>query len=105
MQTNAEIVIGSIDDPVECAAIHERIAQGNRNLAWLAGHWSELLPHARGKFVAVAAQESHVANSPEEAWAWAKSVHPDDEGAIVQYVRPEPGPRIYADRGQMASMR
>ena len=100
-----DIVISEIQDPAECAAIHARIEQGERNLAWLGEHWADLLPQARGKFVAVAAQEGHVADTAAEAWAWAKSVHPEDEGVLVQYVRTETGPRIYAHRGQMASVR
>lgn len=97
MNTN-DLVFGSIDDPVKAAAIHARIERGKRNLKWLGEHWADLLPQARGKFVAVAAQQGHVAESSDEAWAWAKAVHPEDDGAIVQYVRLETGPRIYANR-------
>jgi hypothetical protein len=52
--------------------------------------------HRRGKFLAVAGQEGFIAPTPEEAWAWVDTTHPEDDGAIVQYVRPETGPRIYA---------
>jgi hypothetical protein len=96
------IVIGEITDPAECARIHAQIERGYRNLNWLSQHWADLLPQARGKFVVVAAQEGHVAESAEEAWAWAKAVHPEDDGVIVQYVRPEIGPRIYAYRRCLA---
>jgi hypothetical protein len=99
------IVIGEITDPAECARIHARIDRGYRNLNWLSQHWADFLPQARGKFIVVAAQEGHVAESAAEAWDWAKAVHPEDDGALVQYVRPETGPRIYACRGKMASMR
>ena len=103
MKTN-DIVIGSIDDPVEAAKIRAQIERGERNADWLSRHWPDFLPHARGKFVVVAAQEGHIADSAEEAWAWAKSAHPEDDGAIVQYVRPGLGPRINAHRRNMASM-
>jgi hypothetical protein len=63
-----------------------------------------LLPQARGKFVAVAAQEAHIAETPEEAWTWAKSAHPEDDGALVQYVRTGTGPRIYAHCWKMAQV-
>jgi hypothetical protein len=96
--TSSDVVIGSIDDPAECAKIHAQIERGKRNFEWLANHWPDLLPQARGKFVAVASQEAHVADSAEKAWAWAKATHPEDDGAIVQYVRLERGPRIYAYR-------
>jgi hypothetical protein len=104
MNTN-EIKIGSIDDPIEAAKIRARIEAGERNAAWLSEHWSDFLPQARGKFVVVAAQEGHIADSAEEAWAWAQSVHPEDDGALVQYVRTGLGPRIYAYRRELAFMR
>jgi hypothetical protein len=90
------IVIGEITDPAECARIHAGIERAKRNLDWLSGHWSDLLPQARGKFV-VAAQQAHITESSEEAWAWAKAVHPEDDGAIVQCVRTEIGPRFYGN--------
>lgn len=97
-----DLVIGEITDPAECAKIHARIGRAKRNLAWLEQHWPELLPQARGKHVVVAAQEAYIADSGEAAWAWAASMHPEDDGAIVQYVRAETGPRIYANRRRMA---
>ena len=97
-----DIVIGEILDPAVCATIRAQMERGERNLTWLEEHWPDLLPQARGKFVAVASQEGHVADSATEAWAWAKSTHAEDDGAIVQYVRPETGPRFYANRGKMA---
>src|SRR6478609_1303465 len=96
--TQAALVFGEITDPVECAKIHARIEQGERNLAWLSEHWADFLPQVRGKFIAVAGQEGHIADSSEEAWAWARSAHPEDEGALVQFVRPQTGPRIYGNR-------
>jgi hypothetical protein len=100
--THSDIVIGEITDPVECAKINARLDRGKRNLDWLENHWSELLPKALGKFVVVAGQEAHIAESSAEARAWAKSTHPEDDGAVVQYVRPEKGPRIYAHYWRMA---
>jgi hypothetical protein len=94
-----QFTIEEVTDPAEiarCRAQHER---GKRNSDWLQAHWPDLLPQARGKFVVVAGQEAFIADTPEEAWAWADRVHPGDNGAFVQYVRPEQGPRIYAHRG------
>ena len=70
-----------------------------RNSSWLQRHWSDMLPQARGKFVAVAGEEAYIAASPAEAWDWVKREHPEDNGAIVRYVRTELGPRLYANRG------
>jgi hypothetical protein len=94
----SRFTIEEVTDPAEiarCLAQHEK---GKRNSDWLQAHWSDLLPQARGKFVAVAGQEAFIADTSAEAWAWADRVHPEDNGAFVQYVRPEQGPRIYAHR-------
>jgi hypothetical protein len=86
------------DDPVESARIQAAHDQLVRNSHWLQDHGAELLPQALGKFVAVAGQEAFVAQTPEEAWAWARKKHPEDRGAFVEYVRPEKGPRMYGNR-------
>jgi hypothetical protein len=85
-------------DPSEVARFRAQEEQARRNGAWLQAHWDELLPQARGKFVAVAGRQPFVADSAEEAWARARAAHPEDEGALVQFVRPEQGPRLYAHR-------
>jgi hypothetical protein len=88
--------IEEVDDPAEvarCKAQHERAL---RNLDWLEKHWDDLLPQAYGKFLAVAGQEAFIADTPEQAWAWIKTAHPDDDGAFARYVFPKGGPRIYA---------
>jgi hypothetical protein len=100
--TKPEFVIAALDDPALAAAANAQVERGRHNLKWLAEHWVDLLPQARGRFVAVAGQEAHVAESAADAWAWTKAVHPEDDGAIVQYVRREQGPRIYAYRRSMA---
>ncbi len=69
-----------------------RMERARRNSRWLQEHWTELLPGAAGKFVAVAAEQAFIANSPEEAWAWARQTHPKDDTATVQYVNPGLGP-------------
>jgi hypothetical protein len=85
--------------PVDTAEALTRMERARRNSQWLQAHWADLLPRAAGKFVAVAGEEAFVADSPEEAWAWAGRTHPEDDTATVQYVNPQPGPRIYAHRG------
>jgi hypothetical protein len=77
----------------------EQDGRARRNEAWLQAHWQELRPRARGRHIAVANQEAFIADTPDEAWAMAMAAHPDDDGALLQYVIPHEGPRIYADRG------
>jgi hypothetical protein len=98
-------LIEEVTDPAEIARSREQNERIRRNLHWLQAHWADVLPQALGKHLAVAGQEAFIAETPEEAWAWAKAVHPDDNGATVQYVRPEKGPRIYANAGRMAALR
>lgn len=94
-----KFVIEEVNDPDEIARARAQREQARRNSDWLQNHWTELLPAARGKFIAVAGQEAFIADSAEEAWSRAKAAHPDDDGVVDQYVRPERGPRIYAVQG------
>src|SRR5439155_7556044 len=98
-------VIEEVTDPAEIARAREQDERSRRNLEWLQSHWADVLPQARGKHLAVAGQEAFIAETPEEAWAWAKAAHPDDDGAMVEYVRPEKGPRIYANARRVAALR
>ena len=94
-------VIEEVTDPDEIAR-HQKVAEaGRRNSTWLEKHWAELLPGARGRFVAVAGQQAFVADSPDEAIAQAKAAHPDDLGVLIRYVIPERGWRIYAHQRQV----
>jgi hypothetical protein len=91
-----KFLIEEVSDPVAVARFQAQDERARRNEAWLQAHWSDLLPRARGRFIAVAGQEAFIADSQEEAWAKATAAHPDDDGVIEQYVRPERGPRLYA---------
>jgi hypothetical protein len=93
------LVIEEVTAPDEIARCRAQYARAKKNSDWLQAHWGELLPHARGRFVAVAGQAAFVAPTAAEAWAWAAQAHPEDDGALVQYVSSRSGPRIYADRG------
>ena len=90
--------IVEVNDPVEVARCKAQDERGRRNSDWLQSHWADLLPQARGKFVAVAGQEAFIADTPEEAWDWAARTHPEDDGALIRHVRAGQGPRIYANR-------
>jgi hypothetical protein len=76
-----------------------RMERSRRNSQWLQTHWADLLPAALGKFLAVAGEEGFIADGPEEACAWVRRTHPEEDAATVQYVIPEQGPRIYAAEG------
>ena len=92
-------IVEDITDPAEIAGLRARHEQAQRNGDWLESHWNELLPRAYGKFIAIAGQEAFIADTPKEAWAWARASHPEDRGALVEYVLPPGGPRFYANRG------
>ena len=89
--------IEEVSEPSQIARSQARDHCHRRNSEWLQAHWADVLPHARGMFLAVAGQESFIAKTAAQAWAWVELTHPDDTGAFVRYIRPETGPRIYAD--------
>jgi hypothetical protein len=93
------VTIEEVTDPVEITRSRAQDERARRNSHWLAAHWSDLLPQARGRVVAVAGEEAFIADTAEEAWAAARAAHPQDDGVIVQYVRRTTGPRIYAHCG------
>jgi hypothetical protein len=97
--SSSRFIIEEVTDPEEIARARAQDEHARRNDEWLQAHWPEIVPKARGRFLAVAGQEAFIADTWEEAWAMAKSAHPDDDGAHLQYVIKERGPRIYAHRG------
>lgn len=94
-----KLIIDEITDPEELARRRPGWEAAARNSAWLQAHWPELLPQALGQFVAVAGEQAFMARTAGEAIALAEAAHPDDPGLLIQYVRPEKGPRIYGNRG------
>ena len=100
-----KFIIEEVTDPVEIARHRAGAGQAKRNCDWLQAHWADVLPQARGKFLAVAGQEAFIADTSREAWAWAERKHPEDQGALVQYVIPEGGPRIYGNNGAVVLRR
>jgi hypothetical protein len=97
--TESRFTIEEVTDPAEVARFRAQGEQAQRNSDWLQAHWPDLLPQALGRFVAVAGQEAFLADTPTAARALAVAAHPEDRGVLVQYVRPEKGPRIYGNRG------
>jgi hypothetical protein len=93
-----KFIIKEITDAAEVGRCRAQDEQARRNREWLQEHWADLRPQARGKFIAVAGQEAFIADTPEEVWRLARAAHPEDNGAISQYVFSEEGPRVYAHR-------
>jgi hypothetical protein len=92
----AEFKAEEVSDAAEIARCSAQDARAKSNSDWLQANWPALLPQARGQFVAVAGQEAFVANTAGEAWQMARAAHPEDDGAISQFVFPTRGPRIFA---------
>src|SRR5262245_45330440 len=94
-----KMIIEDVSDPQEKAAFYAGQARFELNRDWLESHWDDLLPQAAGRFVAVAGQQAHLADTVDSAWAWIDEHHPDDDGAFVRFVRKHRGPRFYATVG------
>jgi hypothetical protein len=101
---DSPIIMEVVTDPAVVEKTRAQHERANRNSDWLQGHWPDVLPQARGKFLAVAGQEAFIADTFEEAWANARTAHPDDDGAMCRYVFASRGPRIYAHHWKMAGL-
>jgi hypothetical protein len=95
---DSRITIEEVNDPVELERLRQHRERAQKNWDWLKAHQHELLPHGFGKFLAVAGQEAFLGETLEEAKAWIERSHPEDTGAILEYVMPPNGPRIYTPR-------
>lgn len=98
MNAPAKYQVEEVNDPAESARFNSVYERLRLNANWLEAHWDALLPQAFGKFLAIAGQEAFISNSAEEAWNWAATKHPEDNGALVEFVLPAGGPRFYANR-------
>ena len=87
-------IIEEVSEPNDIVRSRAQDERHRRNSEGLQAHWADVLPQARGKFLAIAGQEPFIADTPAEAWARVEAAHPEDTGAIVRYIRPEAGPRI-----------
>jgi hypothetical protein len=95
--SDMKVVIEEINDPELAAKLKAQDEKFSRNLAVFKAHAQELFTQHRGKVIVIAGEELHVADTAEEAWAWAKITHPDDEGVFVHSIPREKGWRIYAN--------
>lgn len=91
-----KLSIVEVGDPAEPERHWAQMERHRRNLKWLETHWDELLPQARGRFLAVADEQAFIAETAEACREWARKEHPGDDGMHVQYVLPHQGWRIYA---------
>ena len=89
------------EDPEFNARIHAEGAQFKKNLHWLSAHWADVLPQARGRYIAVAGQEPFFHDDPVEAERLAAVAHPEDKGILVQYVYPSKEARSYGHRRRL----
>jgi hypothetical protein len=90
--------------PEELAQFHAQRERFNRNSAWLAAHGPEVYAQHKGRHICVAGEELYVADTALEAIALAKAAHPEDDGRLLKYLSPIPGPRIYAYQRPMATI-
>jgi hypothetical protein len=97
--TQPQFIIEEVTDPHEIARALAQDERHRRNSDWLQAHWADVLPQARGKFLAVADQEPFIADTAAVAWEWAEATHPEDDGAMVRYIPTAKGPRMYGNRG------
>src|SRR5262249_5249519 len=93
--SNTQLTIENTPGSTRSFERTEHRERARKNWDWLKAHWSDPLPGANGKFVAVANQEAFVADTLDAALEWVRSTHPEDTGHIVEFVRPPTGPRIY----------
>jgi hypothetical protein len=80
------VTLERANDPALLARTKARRERAQRNRDWLDAHLDELLPEAYGKLVAVAGQEPFIAETEEEARAWARAAHPEDDGLVIRVV-------------------
>jgi hypothetical protein len=98
------VVIEEELSPEELAQAHAQGERHERNLAWLEAHGPEVYAQHRGRHICVASGELFVADTVQEVLALAKAAHPKDDGRVLWYLSPIPGPRIYAHQRSMVSL-
>ena len=91
------IVMQEVTEPQELAEARARRNRFDRNEAWLQARAAETYKCHRGRYICIAGEELFVADTPEAAYASAKSAHPEDDGLFVRYIPKEKLPRVYAD--------
>lgn len=85
LQTTLE----EVTDPDEISRCRKGWDQHQRNDEVFQSNMRRIYRECRCKVVAVAGQELHIAQTPVEAWDWARACHPDDSAPIVRYIQKE----------------
>jgi hypothetical protein len=101
---DSPIIMEEVTDLAVIARARAQDERFKRTSDWLQAHRADLLPQVRGKHLAVAGQEAVIADTLKEAWAMAKTAHPDDNGALCQYVYPNVWPRFYLPHWRVAGV-
>ena len=96
-----QTTIEEITDPEEITRFREGREQHRSNEEVFQRHRRRIYREFRGQVVVVAGQELYVAPTPDAAWHWARTYHPDDHAPIVRYIQMEKAWRIYATHGRM----
>ena len=95
-------VIEMVEEPEltseELAAYRKRSEDHRRNWEWYQTHVLEFGQH-RGKHLCIAGQEAFVAETSQEAWAAARTAHPEDGGIFHFYVPERKAIRVDAYQG------
>ena len=91
-----KVVMEEVTDPTELTKAQAQREHFNHNWEWFKGRATEIYERFRGQCVVIAGEEIFSASSAEEAWALAKSEHPEDDGSFVFYIPREKVARVYA---------
>jgi hypothetical protein len=78
--------IAEMTDPSELARAQAHRKQFDRNWAWLKEHASEIATRHRGKYVVIAAEQTFVGDTADEAWGRVAGAEIDDKGSFIMRV-------------------
>ena len=92
IMSNSKFTPEPVTDPELIARFQAEEMRSQRNRVWFDAHRSDLYDQAAGRAVAVAGEEAFVADSYEEAEAWARVAHPDADGVYVVLIPCKPPP-------------
>lgn len=96
--SEGRVLIEEINDPELASKLRMQDERFSQNLEVFRKHSCTLFAQHRGRVIMVAGQELRVFDTADTAWSWARTVHPDDDGALIHRIPREKGWRIYAGR-------
>lgn len=98
MRPEIEMIVDAPMSAEELADFHRRMDQFRKNMDWYEAHALEIGERYAGQYICVAGQELFSGDTSQEARAKARAAHPDDDGALGEYVRATKGPLVYVCR-------